>query len=310
MSATLVLTILACGPTWSVQQALSAPSKPPPQFPVQVYEGNRVFSEWIASDAGRVPVDEGIEWAGQEIYLTPPHLVVRDKGETRARWVQPVGSWRVLSIAEVPGEDGPRIAVTLRTAPDADPVVFYDLQTGEQIGSAKAPSGAVTKDAVWDLGHATTLAEGTGVVARSADAWTRLRSRLSISGESPLPPDLLGGDAAYTILAYADTARPNTKGLRFEALYEDDQRILVRFRHQSFQSLEIADTIDWTKVTEPRSVRPWGAVVVPSRTDKRYVVEIDRRTYTRAPPRWEEVWRSEASNAPASESSSSRLPSE
>jgi len=214
-----------------------------------VYEGNRVFSEWIASAAGRVPVDEGIEWAGQEIYLTPPHLVVRDKGETRARWVQPVGSWRVLSIAEVPGEAGPRIAVTLRTAPDADPVVFYDLQTGEQIGSAPAPSGAVTKDAVWDLGDATTLAEGTGVVARSADAWTRLRSRLSISGESPLPPDLLGGDAAYTILAYADTARPNTKGLRFEALYEDDQRILVRFRHQSFQSLEIADTIDWTKVT-------------------------------------------------------------
>jgi len=111
----------------------------------------------------------------------------------------------------------------------------------------------------------------------TAENWDKLRAKMFAEPDKAAAP--LAKDIDFQkefLLVISDGASSNCKGISCQEAFENDQRIIVRIRRHTFQTLGAGV-----------STRPYGIMVLP-RTDKSLVVENNRQIYIGGPPIWTE----------------------
>ncbi len=293
----LVALSVAAAPVWSEDGPQSGVAGPQP--PSITYPGSRRSGTWIETPGGaRVAVGKGVEWKGVTVYLSLLwDLVGVDAKTGKTLYAVNVGAfWNAVGFKEVTPRGGTKAwAIELRPSPlrsrDGERRQYHDLRTGRKLdvpGLVKTPSGkAFNPRAVWS-GKRSRVPKAFHAVVTTEANWTRLKAELF----GKAVPQAFGRvDFTKEVLLVVSGGNGwNCSGISVAASYEDDARILVRTRRQSFQTMDGGE-----------KVRPWGVVVLPRRPAKAYVVERNRQNLIAGPALWTESYRLARLGKPAAE---------
>jgi hypothetical protein len=278
-----------------VPVALAGAQTDQPEPPQIRYGPSRESTGWVAMPGGtQVAVDRGIQWQGVTLYLSlTDDLVAVDSTTGETLWGRSVGAfWKTLGIVALEGEeegedDEPRWVVELRPAAGSHPGEFlrqlHDLRTGEQLEDPALPpppAGTPFEPRLTGHGSQCTVGEARAQLLDTPEAYARVRKELLGSREpSDLPEadDVDFGQEVVLVLCGGETW--NSRGLRFVEGYMDDTRVLIRVRHQSYQTMGGGDR-----------VRPFGVYVLPKR-ELPYVIERNVQGLIGGPPLWKEIHR-------------------
>ena len=271
------------------------------------YGGSRESSTWVETPVGRVAVDKGVEWQGVKVYLSLTFdLVAVDVKTGKVLWSQMVGAfWSRVGFKLVEVSPGKKTwAVELEAAPrenrEVDTVQYHDLQTGKKLdipGLVPRPSGRPFKPRAEWSGDTCRVGKPFHALISTAEVWEKVKARIFVGKPAdfgkisfmrwPEKPNPLGAIESEVVLLISAGDTWNSRGIAWVESYEDEKRILLRVRHEHYQTLGGAD-----------AVRPWGVFVLPQR-EKAYEVEINVQNYIGGPPVWKKIFRAVALPDPA-----------
>jgi hypothetical protein len=256
--------------------------------PSITYGGSRSSSTWVTLPSGlRVAVGEGVAWKGVRVHLSLTwQLVGVDVATGKALFGADVSAfWNGIGFKEVTPKGGKKTwAIELRPGPRMRGRAlreYRDLRTGRKLdvpGPDVAPSGApLPVRASWN-GEKSDVAEPFAAIVTTPKNWMDLRARMfpAVDPERFGPVDF----AKEVVLLVSHGNSWNCSGITLHSAYEDDDRVLVRLGRRTFQ------TINGGKKT-----RPWGAIVLPKRAEKAYVIERNAQNLIGGPPLWREQHR-------------------
>jgi hypothetical protein len=275
------------------------------QPPSIEYGGSRESSTWVETPIGKVAVDKGVEWQGTKVYLSLTFdLVAVDAKTGKTLWSEMVAMfWTRVGFKEVEVAPGKKTwAVELKAVPrdklGVDTVQYHDLRTGKKLdipGLVRKPSGRPFKPRAEWSGATCGVAKPFQAVISTNDVWEKVMTRISVGSafgkisfmRSPEKSNPLGAVENEVVLIVSAGDTWNSRGIVWVESYEDEKRILLRVRHEYYQTLGGGD-----------AVRPWGVFVLPNR-QKAYEVEINVQDYIGAPPVWKKIYRAERLLDPA-----------
>jgi hypothetical protein len=252
------------------------------------YGGSRTSSRWIETSKGSVAVDEGVAWKGVKVYLSLTwDLVAVDEATGKTLWLEPVGAfWNEIGFAEIETAPG-RKAWTVELRPGrrsgegAALRQHHDLLTGKRVAAPEAvPSGKALDTSSNRHGRWSAIATPVRKIVGSADEWkTFVLDTMFASLEPPRLPPVDFEKSVVLIISHGDGF--NCNGLEASA-WEDEQRILVRLRALTFQTMGPDGG--------GQRVRPWGIFVLPRTTPfKTVIVERNAQNLIGGPPLWREL---------------------
>lgn len=296
-SALLLAVLLAClvaAPlALRAEEEAPRPPAPPPVAPPSAdHSGDRESSTWIDLPNGtRVAVGEGVAWKGVRVHLALTwHLVAVDEASGKVLWHRDTSAfWNEVGFKEVETVDGRKVeAVELKPGRRARRGkhlrLYHDLRTGEKLdvpGGPGAPSGTLFMPRVAWEGEQTQVDKAFTVLVTTAEDWKAVRAHV-------WGPDLKEAadavDFAKEVVLLVSTGNSwNCSAIFCVGCWEDDERILVRTDRRTYQTINGGN-----------KTRPWGAFVLPKRTKKAYVVELDTQNLIGGPAIWTERWRTDA----------------
>lgn len=280
----VILLLCTSSASWADEdeQSRAQDEASPPSI---TYVGSRTSSAWIETPSGaQVAVDRGVEWKGVKVYLSLTwELVGVDIESGKALWVENVGTfWNGVGFKQVLTTDG-RTTWAVELRPRAlnrhgeDYRQYHNLRTGEKLAvpgaTGDVPSGKPFEPRAAWLGDQNRIAKPFALVVTTKENWRRLLADLF--GASP-PHDFGSIDFEKSVVLVLSWGNGwNCSGIRCVAAYEDEQRILIRTRRSSYQTMDGGE-----------KVRPWGIFVLPRRTGKAYRVEYDAQNLIAGPPIW------------------------
>ncbi len=260
-------------------------------LPSITYGSSRTSSKWIKGGfLGKVAVDEGIEYEGRTYYLSLMSDLIAttdEDGEEKTIWANNVGGfWNTLAIEklelEQDGEKTEILVVAIRgKSGDQEFVEYYDRETGEKIDTAQQndlPDGeALEVDKVWS-GNFIDNEDKLFRVFETEEEWSEFHAD-NFGTDRPEPPRESAFNPATEILVLiAQGATFNCGGISIDSAFENDDRLLVRLLHHTYQSAGATPT-----------VHPFGVFVLPRKEGKQYVVEQDVQNMIMGPEIWKEL---------------------
>jgi hypothetical protein len=268
------------------------------------YGGSRESSTWVETPIGKVAVDKGVEWQGIKVYLSLTFdLVAVDAKTGKTLWSEMVGMfWTRVGFKLVEVSPGKKTwAVELKPARrdnhKIDAVQYHDLRTGKKLdipGLVPKASGRPFKPRAEWSGATCAVGKPFQSLISTAEVWEKLKARVFVGSEfgkisfmrSPEKSNPLGVENEVVLIVSAGDTW-NSRGIAWAESYEDEKRVLLRVRHEHYQTMGGAD-----------AVRPWGVFVLPRR-QKAYEVEIDVHEYIGQPPVWKKIFRAATLSDPA-----------
>lgn len=256
---------------------------PPGQPPSITYPGSRSSSGWIDVGGSQVAVSEGVEWQGKIAYLSLTFdLVVADAKTKKALWRSSVGAfWDTITFENQAKAGEPaKWALLLKSSRKPEYQQAYDLSTGAKLelkgGPAEPDGKPFTPRQSWS-GSAGVRDEKHYALVRSADEWTKLRREL-FGAEPKGIPDAKEIDFAKEMLlvCYAGKAT-NWNGISVQAGADNDQRLLLRLRRATYQSMG-----------DVGHEHPYGLFALPKLEGKKLVLEYNRQNLIGGPEIWRE----------------------
>jgi hypothetical protein len=237
-------------------------------------------------DGTSVAVDEGITWKGVTIYLSlTDELIAVDEKTKKTLWGKSVGAfWRRVSFLEISRGGGRFWVVRLEPAPDEtegkDLVQLHEMGSGEIFMPVEnMPSGKrLDAPKTWN-GSTSFIPKPFAVAVTTTENLGTLLGRLHAR-----PAELRqSGDPEFNsgkelVLVVSDGESWNCNGIGVESVWRDDQRLLVRLNHLTFQSMG-----------EGKRTRPYGIFVLPRKDGEAIHIERNVQRYIGGPPIWKEV---------------------
>lgn len=265
------------------------PAAPPPKRPPSIEHGaSRSSRTWIETPAGtRVAVGKGLSFQGVKVYLSLLwDLVGVDEKTGKTLYAANVGAfWNAFSFRELTVGGKQVWAIELRPGARAragkDKRQFHDLRTGKKLtpdGQPKPNLGTAFKPrAVYHGANSLVKLPVRRLVSTQA-GWDTLR--IHLFGTKPRQPFGKVDFSKEIVVLISSGAAWNCDGLSVEAAFENDDRVLLRTRRHSYQTLGGGNR-----------TRPYGVFVLPRRPGKAYVIERNTQGLIGGPPLWKEVYR-------------------
>jgi len=291
MSASRVRAARSLGFAALAAAACSAPTHEA-QPPSLAYGDTRTSTQWVTTPAGtQVAVDEGVAWRGIKIYLSLTwDLVAVDCASGRTLWAVPVSAfWNEVGFRELEASAGTRVwTVELRPGARAtqghDQRQYHDLMSGQVLAAPTGPGlpagTAFQPRAQWQ-GSRSNIGQPFTVLVTCEANWQRVRELMFEGLDLTDMPSFDAVDfSREVILVTANGDSFNCAGISCAEAWQDASRLLVRLRHQSFQTMG-----------EGVPGRAWGMIVLPREPDKTVVLEHDDQSYIAGPPLWRETAR-------------------